>query len=216
MGNAKSASAALLANLRQISFRRVATTLAAEIHTDPRRLFYILTSRMLQWVNMRHETVHSKETQSLASKIVKELLAAEKKKNHATVIALYGDLGGGKTTFTQGVAKALGVKETVPSPTFIIERIYKINKKSFTPTPKNFGVSSQDERGFTRFIHIDAYRLENSTELKNIGWEEMIQNPKNFIMIEWANKIESVLPKDAIKIYFEHAGENKRKIIVKI
>ncbi|MDP3725768.1 MAG: tRNA (adenosine(37)-N6)-threonylcarbamoyltransferase complex ATPase subunit type 1 TsaE [bacterium] len=141
---------------------------------------------------MMNKTVNPKETHALAFRVAKELITAKKKKKYATVIALYGDLGGGKTTFTQGVGRALGVKETVPSPTFIIERIYKI-KKSF----------------FTHFIHIDAYRLENSTELKNIGWDDIIQSPCNFIMIEWADKVEKSIPKDAIKIYFKTSDEHE-------
>ena len=147
---------------------------------------------------MKHKTFDSKETQALGAHIVETLLQ-EKKKHYATVIALYGDLGGGKTTFTQGVAKALGVKETVPSPTFIIERIYTIKKKSFI-----------------RFIHIDAYRFDNEQQLQTIGWGDMIQDPKNFIMIEWADKVEKSIPKYAIKIYFKtsDAHENARHIDV--
>ena len=77
----------------------------------------------------------------------------------ATVVGLYGNLGAGKTTFTQEVARLMGIKEKVISPTFIIERIYKINKKS----------------PFERLIHIDAYRLENPKELKAIGFQEILK-----------------------------------------
>ena len=140
---------------------------------------------------MKHTTCSPKETQKIAKSVVRAILT-EKNKGRATVVALYGDLGGGKTTFTQGVAKALGVKETVPSPTFIIERIYKIKKFHFM-----------------HFIHIDAYRFKNETELQNIGWDGMLKNPKNFIMIEWADKVENVIPKDALKIYFKTNDEHE-------
>lgn len=136
-----------------------------------------------------------KETNAIARKVVSDALSAKKKKTHATILALYGNLGSGKTRFAQAVAKILGIQETVPSPTFILERVYPIKKFSYT-----------------KFIHIDAYRLENAKDLKQIGWDEIKKDPKNIILIEWADKAEKALPKDALRIHFEHAGEKERKI----
>ena len=66
--------------------------------------------------------------------------------------------------------------------------------------------------GLTHFIHIDAYRLGNSDELKQLGWNKIASDPHNLIVIEWAENVEDVLPKDAIKIYFEFVDKNTRKI----
>jgi tRNA threonylcarbamoyladenosine biosynthesis protein TsaE len=119
------------------------------------------------------------------------------KLDEATVVGLYGDLGAGKTTFTQAVAEALGVKETVVSPTFVIEKIYKLAGQKFR-----------------HLIHIDAYRLRGGEELKGIGWDEIVRDPGNVIMIEWADRVEDILPKNIIKISFRYVDENRREISI--
>ena len=113
----------------------------------------------------------------------------------ALVVGLYGDLGSGKTAFTQAVAKYLGVKETVTSPTFVIEKIYKL-----------------ENGNFDHLIHIDAYRLESGKELIHLGWEEISKNPKNIIFIEWPERVAEILPKDIKKIRFTFSNENTREI----
>jgi len=115
----------------------------------------------------------------------------------ARVIALYGDLGAGKTTFVKALAGALGITETVTSPTFVIEKIYKL-----------------EGRQFDHLIHIDAYRLSGSAELQTLGWDSIISNPKNLIVVEWADIIEEALPKDAIRIHFTVTGEMTRDITI--
>jgi len=131
------------------------------------------------------------ETHEAARKLIEML---EKKQNQATIVGLYGDLGSGKTTFVQGVAKALGVRETVISPTFIIERVYKL------------------EGYFRHFIHIDCYRFEDSNEIKTLGLDEVLKDPRALLCIEWADKVEKFLPEGITKIYFELVDENTRKI----
>jgi len=98
--------------------------------------------------------------------------------NSATIVGLYGNLGAGKTTFTQTLAKNLGVEETVTSPTFVVEKIYELTKQKFT-----------------HLIHIDAYRLEKSEELLHLGWKEVILDPKNLILVEWADRVIDIMPK---------------------
>ena len=134
-----------------------------------------------------------KETQKVAREFAEKFPTEQK--DGAYVVALYGDLGSGKTSFVQGVARALGIKNTIISPTFVIERIYKISKDKYT-----------------HLIHIDAYRLENSDELLSLGWDEIVSDPKNIIIIEWAERVEELLPRRAIKIYFEYVDETTRKI----
>ncbi len=130
--------------------------------------------------------------QSLAKKIIQRL---RKSLYGAVVVALVGDLGAGKTTFVQGFAKALGIKEKITSPTFVILKRFKI----------------QDLR-FKNLIHIDAYRLSKTEELLELGWSNLVKNPQNIILIEWADKIKKILPKDTIWINFEHISEKERNI----
>ena len=139
-------------------------------------------------------TKNREETYALASTFITDIAGTRRKR--ALIIALYGDLGSGKTTFVQGCARALGITETVISPTFILERVYKIPRGG-------------------HFIHIDCYRLENEKEIEHLGWNNITHDPQNIIFVEWAQKIEKLLPSDAIKIYFEHVSEKEREIVIK-
>lgn len=113
----------------------------------------------------------------------------------ATVLAFSGELGSGKTTLTQEIAKILGVKEKLVSPTFVIMKKYKVKDKKF----KNL-------------IHIDAYRLDKGEELEKLGWGEIVKNKENLIIIEWPERVKECIGKNALKIFLEHKDENKRKI----
>ena len=135
--------------------------------------------------------------------IAEEFTAALKPGSRATVVGLYGDLGSGKTTFTQAAAKSLGIQETVTSPTFVIEKIYLLDK---TRSKKLSG------GGFSHLIHIDAYRLEKSSELLHLGWNEITANPSNLIFIEWPERIADILPADMKKIQFTFIDETTREI----
>jgi tRNA threonylcarbamoyladenosine biosynthesis protein TsaE len=128
---------------------------------------------------------------------VKEILMEVNRKSlkHATIAAFYGDLGVGKTTITKEIARQLGVKESVISPTFVIMKIYK----------------TKDSK-FKKLIHIDAYRLNGSKELFQLGWEEIIQDKENFIIIEWPNRVPECLDEDVFNVEIEHKDEKTRKI----
>ena len=127
--------------------------------------------------------------------------------DRALVVGLYGDLGSGKTTFTQAVAKIFGIKEDITSPTFVIEKIYPIS---------TWTLSVQVEGGkadkFKRLIHIDAYRLDSAKELLALDWEKTLGNPGNIVFIEWPERVLDVLPQNHVKIYFKFVGENEREI----
>ncbi len=148
--------------------------------------------------NVEYKTNSLEETYELARKFVTgELPCSCQKKQGATVVGLFGNLGAGKTSFTQGIAKAYGIKDHITSPTFVLEKIYKLGKKL----------------DYEHLVHIDAYRLEGGKEMSALGWDEIIKNPKNIIFIEWPERVEEVLPRDIIKIYFETGEkENERKI----
>lgn len=126
--------------------------------------------------------------------------------SRATVIGLYGELGSGKTTFVQHVAQALGIEQPVTSPTFVIERIYALRGTAQTPRGNT--------QKFDHLIHIDAYRLESSDELRKLGFDELLKDPENVIFVEWAERVEDILPTGTIKIEFEIAGEKRRKMTV--
>ena len=120
-------------------------------------------------------------------------------KNNALILCLNGDLGGGKTTFTQGLAKGFGIKQKVNSPTFLIIKKYSVKKNNF----KNF-------------YHLDCYRLEDPQELIDLGFKEMVSDKNNFIVIEWAEKIKKILPfKNVINLQFDFLDFDKRKITIK-
>jgi tRNA threonylcarbamoyladenosine biosynthesis protein TsaE len=113
----------------------------------------------------------------------------------ATIIGLSGNLGSGKTTFTQFIAQELGITEFVTSPTFVIMKIYQTKHKYFK-----------------KLIHIDAYRFEKPEELEVLNLEKFVNDPQNLILIEWPEKVVQALPKGIKIIRFEVVGESERKI----
>ena len=131
--------------------------------------------------------------QNIASEIIKKV----KKINRegASVITLHGDLGAGKTTLTQEIARQFKVKVNIISPTFVIMKKYEVIDKEFK-----------------YLIHIDAYRLEKSEELFKLGWQELIENKNNLIIIEWPENVPDCIPKDVLKIEISHINENTRTI----
>ncbi len=132
------------------------------------------------------------ETQQIASDFVESL---KPQTTSATVVGLYGDLGAGKTSFTQGVARFLGIEDRVVSPTFVIEKIYELKEKNFS-----------------HLIHIDAYRLEKSEELLHLGWKEITGDSTNLILIEWPERVADIMPPH-IRIHFKTLeNENEREI----
>ncbi|MBX4200669.1 tRNA (adenosine(37)-N6)-threonylcarbamoyltransferase complex ATPase subunit type 1 TsaE [Candidatus Parcubacteria bacterium] len=139
-------------------------------------------------------TKNSTETQNIGEKMAKEILKKDIAEN-AAVLCLHGDLGAGKTTFLQGFAKGLGIEEKILSPTFVIMKKFPVAHKHFT-----------------YFYHFDLYRLQNDEEVLELGFKEIISNPKNIVAIEWPQKISSLLPKDAIKIVFEHDTVDQRSL----
>ncbi|MDO8572771.1 MAG: tRNA (adenosine(37)-N6)-threonylcarbamoyltransferase complex ATPase subunit type 1 TsaE [bacterium] len=139
-----------------------------------------------------------KDTEKFAAQFIREI-SKQKKQLGATVVGLSGELGSGKTAFVKGVAQALGVKNTVTSPTFVLEKIYTL------PPGKEF----------SKLVHIDAYRLEDKKELNALNWDEVIEDSKILILIEWPECVKGALPKDAMRIEFRFVSEHTREIRVK-
>jgi tRNA threonylcarbamoyladenosine biosynthesis protein TsaE len=136
---------------------------------------------------------NSKETENIGKMLAQELKKIPIKKSAiATIIALEGNLGSGKTTFTKGIVKGLKIRKKITSPTFIILKEYKAQN----------------------FYHIDCYRLQKPKEILDLGFKEIISNPKNIVVIEWAERIRKILPKEKITVKFRFVDEYTRKLII--
>ncbi|MBU6388411.1 tRNA (adenosine(37)-N6)-threonylcarbamoyltransferase complex ATPase subunit type 1 TsaE [Patescibacteria group bacterium] len=112
----------------------------------------------------------------------------------ATLVALSGELGAGKTAFAKAVARALGIEGIVTSPTFVLEKIYVL----------------PDGQPFKRLIHIDAYRLEKGTDLAALGFDELMRDAGNLILLEWPEKVLGALPVPAARISFVVQDDDAR------
>lgn len=138
-------------------------------------------------------TKSSGQTKTLA-KIFAQELEKPKSKKAALVISLQGPLGSGKTIFIQGFARALGVRRKILSPSFLIMRPYSL------------------PRGKTLW-HLDCYRLKTAKELKALGWKEILEDPKNILVIEWGDKIKKILPAHTIYINFSYGPVKDWRLI---
>src|SRR4030065_382531 len=137
---------------------------------------------------MEVKTNSPKETKKVAEKLAKTLAAG-------SVVALFGDLGAGKTVFVQGLAKGLGIKRRVISPTFVFIRSY--------PFLHHIKPLS--------FYYIDLYRGQDSGNFRNLGLEDIFSED-GIVVLEWAEKIKEVLPKKRVDVIMNVTGEKNRKI----
>ena|SRR3989344_364545 len=142
-------------------------------------------------------TSSASKTRELGAVFASKVLRSPSRR-HALVLALQGDLGTGKTTFTQGFARGLGIRGQVLSPTFIIFRRFAVPRRSF----------------FKSFFQIDCYRLRKPADLLLVGWKDIVKDPSNIVVLEWPERVARLLPKDAITIHFSYAGEHKRTIAI--
>jgi tRNA threonylcarbamoyladenosine biosynthesis protein TsaE len=127
----------------------------------------------------------------LAQEIIKKPL----KNKGALIIGLEGELGSGKTRFVQGFARGLGIRQRLTSPTFVILRRYAISNKPYA-----------------NLYHIDCYRIKNAKDILALDFKEIISIPKNVVLIEWAEKIHKILPKNLIWIKFSVINQNTRRL----
>jgi tRNA threonylcarbamoyladenosine biosynthesis protein TsaE len=125
--------------------------------------------------------------------VAKRVLAEIQKQNKAaSLIALQGDLGAGKTTLVQSIATLLGVSETVHSPTFVIAKFY-----------------NTEHQDFKRLVHIDAYRIESIEELEVLGWSDILSDPETLVIVEWPERIAEALPLDRKHYTISHNKESR-------
>ena len=121
-----------------------------------------------------------------------------KKIKNGGLLLLYGNLGSGKTTFAQGFAQELGITRHISSPTFLLLRSYEI---------------PQNTEG--KFYHFDLYRLENGQGIDDLGFKEILQNSRNIVVVEWADKLTTSELLKSTKLYFDYVGDDQRTIVEK-
>jgi len=132
-------------------------------------------------------TNSARETMLVGERLAKKLFPGD-------VVALYGNLGSGKTTFTKGVGKGLGVKDPdrINSPTFVLIKEYK---------------------GNIPLYHLDLYRMDDLKEIENLAIEEYIYG-NGITVIEWAEKIKPLLPGKLVSVRLKAKSGNKREVLV--
>lgn len=130
------------------------------------------------------QTKGEKKTLELGEKIGRKI-------SSPFFLALVGELGSGKTIFTKGVAKGIGVSGTVRSPSFILINQYE---------------------GTVPLYHFDLYRLKEPRELFQIGYQEYFYAPEGIVIVEWADRIRQLLPPEYLEVIFEIKNLNLREI----
>lgn len=139
---------------------------------------------------MKITTKSEKQTLNLGKKFVLELKGGE-------VIGLIGELGAGKTVFIKGLAQGLNIKNIITSPTFVLMKVYKV-------------------KGLIKNLcHVDAYRLKSAQDLVDIGIKDYLKQKTAITVIEWANQVKNILPKDKILVKIK-IGKNQNQRIFEI
>ncbi len=158
-------------------------------------------------------TTNAKETKKLGKLLAQELLRfnLDKTKDGTLdplIICLSGDLGSGKTTFVQGLLKGLKIKGPHTSPTFLVIKHYK---KKFSNSKSQISSKSKKSK-MLNIYHIDAYRIK-SKDLLNLGWKEIISHKNNIVIIEWADRIKKIIPRQASWIKFGWKNKKERYVL---
>ncbi|MFZ2187247.1 MAG: tRNA (adenosine(37)-N6)-threonylcarbamoyltransferase complex ATPase subunit type 1 TsaE [Candidatus Moraniibacteriota bacterium] len=143
-------------------------------------------------MNNSYTTKSAEETRSLGKKMAQTMAPG-------TFLCLTGNLGAGKTTFTQGFLEGLGAERPYVSPTFVIMKQYDLALPS--------------ERGIERIYHVDAYRVE-AQDFAALGFAEWCADKKGVVILEWPERVAALLPPERIEITFKNLSENEREILV--
>lgn len=136
-------------------------------------------------------TKSEKETYKFAKEFASKLKGGE-------VLCLIGDLGAGKTAFTKGLAQGLKVNNIITSPTFVLMKVY-----------------DADFKNIKKLAHIDAYRLNDAESLEQIGVADYFNDETCVTVVEWADRVKQIWPKDAIVIEFKILEGDSRELIIK-
>lgn len=134
------------------------------------------------------KTSSFEETENTGFRLAKEL-------KHGSTVLLFGNLGAGKTVFSRGFARGLGITEPVSSPTYTIVQEYDIPSGG-------------------RLYHLDLYRISGVESALAFGVDEFIDDDNAIRLIEWPMRIDGILPEDCIKVTIEHIDDNSREITI--
>lgn len=157
------------------------------------------------------------QTKKVGATLAERILNSYSQREKTIILGLEGDLGGGKTTFLQGFARGLGIKEKILSPTFVLMKKFKIPAKTCLTVSRLRSKRWQmNNSKFKTFIHIDCYRVQSPREILALGFQKIASDPKNIIAIEWAEKISKILPKNTTWVKFEIINKNSRRITILI
>ena len=129
------------------------------------------------------------ETEALAAEIAASLKVGD-------TVLLRGNLGAGKTVFSRGFARGLGCDDTLSSPTYTIVQEYQLP-------------------GEARLYHMDLYRIADAASALGFGVDEFIDDPKAYKLIEWPERIETLLPENCITVEITHKGDEERELRIK-
>ncbi len=140
-------------------------------------------------------------TQRYAAQLAAQILKTGPRRSGATIIALHGDLGAGKTTFTQGLLRALGVNGRVTSPTFLIVRRYALKSQK----------SKVKGQRFRNAYHFDLYRIHAASELRTLEFDTIIADPENIVIIEWPERLGRKRHTYAVRL--RHGSHEKERIL---
>lgn len=139
-------------------------------------------------------TKSEQETIKFGERLAKKFRGGE-------ILCLEGELGTGKTTLIKGIAKGLGIRRNITSPTFVLMKLYPIKHPSIQASK--------------HLCHIDAYRINDAQELVDIGALEYLASPTTVVVIEWAEKVKDILPKHCTWVKVKH-GKSKDKRIIQV
>ncbi len=129
-----------------------------------------------------------------------EILSILPQKKSAHIIALSGELGAGKTTFTKALARKLGIVEHVTSPTFVVMKVYEVSEHSW----------------IRKLVHIDAYRIEDIDEMRVLNLNDICTEEGTVVCIEWPENIAALIPEDALQIRIDVEGSEGRVVTTNI
>ncbi len=150
----------------------------------------------------------SESTKRLGGRFAARVLARGPSATGATVFALTGPLGAGKTTFVQGFFKGLGLRRAPSSPTFILMRRTRLPRLA-----SGKGVSTRPP--FKNVYHVDAYRVRGPKEFVALGFEKVLAEPGNIVLVEWPERIRSILPRRRLNLHFSHGRHSEHRSIRK-
>lgn len=168
-----------------------------------------------------YRSYFSEETKKLGESLARKILKRSPRRSGATVFALRGDLGSGKTTFIQGFLRGLGLRRGGASPTFILMRRHALPSLP-TPPKHPLGLRRLDAKAsagrrheqFKNVYHVDAYRVKKAGELLELDFGEILADARNVVLIEWAEKVKKILPKNVTWIKFRHGRRENERMVV--